>query len=97
MLFRFTALEADRNAVAVFDSHHEHVGSRRASKRAVAAWLVRLIESRLVDRWAGRARGAYKHRFVARRNGRAAASDRLQVLAREPLIASVLARRQASR
>jgi phosphopantothenoylcysteine decarboxylase/phosphopantothenate--cysteine ligase len=45
-----TALEADRTAVAVFDSRHEHVGSRRASKRAVAGWLIRLIESRLVVR-----------------------------------------------
>ena len=45
-----TALEADENAVAVYDARHEHVGSRRASKRAVAGWLVRLIESRLVRR-----------------------------------------------
>ena len=43
-----TALEADATAVAVYDSRHAHVGSRRASKRAVAGWLVRLIESRLV-------------------------------------------------
>jgi len=45
-----TALEADRNAVAVFDSRHDHVGSRRGSKRAVAGWLLRLIESRLTSR-----------------------------------------------
>ena len=45
-----TALEADENAVAVYDARHEHVGSKRASKRAVAGWLVRLIESRLVGR-----------------------------------------------
>ena len=43
-----TALEADATAVAVYDSRHEHVGSKRASKRAVAGWLVRLIESLLV-------------------------------------------------
>jgi phosphopantothenoylcysteine decarboxylase/phosphopantothenate--cysteine ligase len=42
-----TALEADATAVAVYDSRHEHVGSKRASKRAVAGWLVRLIESTL--------------------------------------------------
>lgn len=42
-----TALEADKTAVAVYDSRHEHVGSKRASKRAVAGWLVRLIESTL--------------------------------------------------
>lgn len=43
-----TALEADATAVAVYDSRHAHVGSKRASKRAVAGWLVRLIESHLV-------------------------------------------------
>jgi phosphopantothenoylcysteine decarboxylase/phosphopantothenate--cysteine ligase len=42
-----TALEADATAVAVYDARHEHVGSKRASKRAVAGWLVRLIERRL--------------------------------------------------
>ncbi len=42
-----TALEADATAVAVYDARHEHVGSQRASKRAVAGWLVRLIERRL--------------------------------------------------
>jgi phosphopantothenoylcysteine decarboxylase/phosphopantothenate--cysteine ligase len=45
-----TALEADANAVAVYDSRHEHVGSKRASKRAVAGWLVRLIERALILR-----------------------------------------------
>jgi len=45
-----TALEADENAVAVYDARHRHLGSKRASKRAVAGWLVRLIESRLIDR-----------------------------------------------
>jgi phosphopantothenoylcysteine decarboxylase/phosphopantothenate--cysteine ligase len=43
-----TALEADATAVAVYDSRHAHVGSKRASKRAVAGWLVRLIEALLV-------------------------------------------------
>jgi phosphopantothenoylcysteine decarboxylase/phosphopantothenate--cysteine ligase len=45
-----TALEADANAVAVYDARHAHVGSKRASKRAVAGWLVRLIETLLVDK-----------------------------------------------
>ncbi len=49
-----TALEADANAVAVYDSHHEHVGSKRASKRTVAGWLVRLVEERLVTGGRGR-------------------------------------------
>lgn len=43
-----TALEADENSVAVYDARHEHMGSKRASKRAVAGWLVRMIESVLV-------------------------------------------------
>jgi phosphopantothenoylcysteine decarboxylase/phosphopantothenate--cysteine ligase len=43
-----TALEAEKNAVAVYDAGHEHVGSKRGTKRAVANWLVRLIEKRLV-------------------------------------------------
>jgi phosphopantothenoylcysteine decarboxylase/phosphopantothenate--cysteine ligase len=45
-----TALEADATAVAVYDARHEHVGSKRASKRAVAGWLVRMIEGILVNR-----------------------------------------------
>ena len=45
-----TALEAEQTAVAVYDAGHRHVGSRRASKRAVAGWLVRLVEERLVRR-----------------------------------------------
>jgi phosphopantothenoylcysteine decarboxylase/phosphopantothenate--cysteine ligase len=44
-----TALEAEANSVAVYDARHRHVGSKRASKRAVAGWLVRLIERRLID------------------------------------------------
>jgi phosphopantothenoylcysteine decarboxylase/phosphopantothenate--cysteine ligase len=43
-----TALESAENAVAVYDARHTHVGSKRASKRAVAGWLVRLIEARLM-------------------------------------------------
>jgi phosphopantothenoylcysteine decarboxylase/phosphopantothenate--cysteine ligase len=43
-----TALEADENSVAVYDARHEHMGSKRASKRVVAGWLVRMIESVLV-------------------------------------------------
>lgn len=43
-----TALEADRNAVDVYDARHAHVGAKRGTKRAVANWLVRLIETRLV-------------------------------------------------
>lgn len=43
-----TALEADKNAVAVYDSGHEHVGSKQGTKRAVAGWLVRIVERRLV-------------------------------------------------
>ena len=45
-----TALGADDNAVAVYDARHEHVGSKRASKRAVAGWLVRMIESVLLTK-----------------------------------------------
>ena len=43
-----TALEAEANAVTVYDAEHRHVGSRQASKRAVAGWLIRLIERRLI-------------------------------------------------
>ncbi len=45
-----TALEADQNAVAVYDARHVHVGSKRASKRAVAGWLIQLVEARLMSR-----------------------------------------------
>jgi phosphopantothenoylcysteine decarboxylase/phosphopantothenate--cysteine ligase len=45
-----TALEADENSVAVYDARHAHVGSKRASKRAVAGWLVRMIETVLIGR-----------------------------------------------
>jgi phosphopantothenoylcysteine decarboxylase/phosphopantothenate--cysteine ligase len=42
------ALEATKNAVAVYDSHHELVGEKAGTKRAVAGWLLRLIERRLM-------------------------------------------------
>jgi phosphopantothenoylcysteine decarboxylase/phosphopantothenate--cysteine ligase len=42
-----TALEADTTAVAVYDARHEELGRKRASKRVVAGWLVRLIERHL--------------------------------------------------
>ena len=48
-----TALESDETAVAVYDARHAHVGSKRASKRAVSGWLVRMIENLLI---AGRKR-----------------------------------------
>jgi phosphopantothenoylcysteine decarboxylase/phosphopantothenate--cysteine ligase len=43
-----SALESAQNAVAVYDARHALLGAKRASKRAVAGWLVRLIEQRLV-------------------------------------------------
>jgi phosphopantothenoylcysteine decarboxylase/phosphopantothenate--cysteine ligase len=42
------ALESTKNAVAVYDSHHELVGEKRGTKPAVATWLIRLIEKRLM-------------------------------------------------
>jgi phosphopantothenoylcysteine decarboxylase/phosphopantothenate--cysteine ligase len=42
------ALESTRNAVAVYDAHHELVGEKRGTKPAVAIWLIRLIEKRLM-------------------------------------------------
>ena len=42
------ALESTKNAVAVYDAHHELVGEKRGTKPAVAAWLIRLIEKRLM-------------------------------------------------
>jgi phosphopantothenoylcysteine decarboxylase/phosphopantothenate--cysteine ligase len=45
-----SALESAQNAVAVYDAHHALVGAKRASKRAVAGWLLRLIEQRLAGR-----------------------------------------------
>jgi phosphopantothenoylcysteine decarboxylase/phosphopantothenate--cysteine ligase len=43
-----SALEAAKTAVTVYDRSHSAVGSKRGTKKGVAAWLVRLIESRLV-------------------------------------------------
>ena len=43
-----TAMEGTETAVTVYDRRHEAVGSRAGSKRAVAGWLIRLFESRLV-------------------------------------------------
>lgn len=45
-----SALESAQNAVAVYDASHALVGAKRASKRAVAGWLLRLIEQRLAGR-----------------------------------------------
>jgi len=42
------ALESTKNAVAVYDAHHELVGEKRGTKPAVATWLIRLIETRLM-------------------------------------------------
>lgn len=42
------ALEATANSVAVYDARHDFVGEKSGSKRAVAGWLVRLIERRLM-------------------------------------------------
>ena len=42
------ALESATNAVAVYDASHELVGEKRGTKPAVAAWLIRLIEKRLL-------------------------------------------------
>jgi phosphopantothenoylcysteine decarboxylase/phosphopantothenate--cysteine ligase len=43
-----TAMEGTETAVTVYDRRHEAVGSRAGSKRAVAGWLIRLFESRLM-------------------------------------------------
>ena len=43
-----SALEAAKTAVTVYDRSHASVGAKRGTKKAVASWLVRLIESRLV-------------------------------------------------
>jgi phosphopantothenoylcysteine decarboxylase/phosphopantothenate--cysteine ligase len=41
------ALDAADTAVAVYDRSHACVGKQRGTKRAVAGWLVRMVESRL--------------------------------------------------
>jgi len=43
-----TAMEGTETAVTVYDRRHEAVGSRGGTKRAVAGWLIRLFENRLV-------------------------------------------------
>lgn len=43
-----TAMEGTETAVTVYDRRHEAVGSRAGSKRAVAGWLIRLFEGRLM-------------------------------------------------
>jgi phosphopantothenoylcysteine decarboxylase/phosphopantothenate--cysteine ligase len=43
-----SALESATNAVTVYDSRHDKVGEKRGSKPAVAGWLMRLIEQRLI-------------------------------------------------
>lgn len=45
-----SAMEGTETAVTVYDRRHETVGSRTGTKRAVAGWLVRLVERRLVAR-----------------------------------------------
>lgn len=42
------ALESTTNAVTVYDARHELVGEKRGGKPAVAAWLIRLMERRLM-------------------------------------------------
>jgi len=42
-----TAIDAARTAVMVYDRTHTRVGHTAGTKRAVATWLVRLIEQRL--------------------------------------------------
>jgi phosphopantothenoylcysteine decarboxylase/phosphopantothenate--cysteine ligase len=42
------ALEAAATAVSVYDAGHDLVGTRRGTKPVVAAWLVRLLERRLM-------------------------------------------------
>lgn len=43
-----TAMEGTETAVSVYDRGHEMVGSQAGSKQTVAAWLIRLVEDRLV-------------------------------------------------
>ena len=44
----FEKIEATATAVTVYDRSHVAVGSKAGTKRAVAAWLVRLIDTRLM-------------------------------------------------
>ena len=43
-----SAMEGQKTAVTVYDRRHEAVGSRAGTKRAVAGWLIRLLENRLM-------------------------------------------------
>jgi phosphopantothenoylcysteine decarboxylase/phosphopantothenate--cysteine ligase len=42
------ALESDSNAVEVYDAEHAHVGTKKGTKKSVATWLIRLIETTLL-------------------------------------------------
>jgi phosphopantothenoylcysteine decarboxylase/phosphopantothenate--cysteine ligase len=42
------ALESDSTAVEVYDARHAHVGTKKGTKKAVATWLIRLIEATLL-------------------------------------------------
>lgn len=42
------ALESESNAVEVYDAKHTHVGTKKGTKKSVAAWLIRLIEATLL-------------------------------------------------
>jgi len=44
-----TAIDARDTAVTVYDRSHARAGSRKGTKAAVAAWLVRLVERRLMN------------------------------------------------
>jgi phosphopantothenoylcysteine decarboxylase / phosphopantothenate---cysteine ligase len=41
------ALESNSNAVEVYDARHNHVGTKKGTKKSVATWLIRLIEATL--------------------------------------------------
>ena len=43
-----SAMEGQKTAVTVYDRRHEAVGSRAGTKRAVAGWLIRLLENQLM-------------------------------------------------
>ena len=43
-----SAMEGQKTAVTVYDRRHEAVGSRGGTKRAVAGWLIRLLENLLM-------------------------------------------------
>ncbi len=44
-----SAIDARDTAVTVYDRSHARAGSRKGTKAAVAAWLVRLVERRLMN------------------------------------------------